>query len=65
VFRTRGAIQGAFNELLADYFAMCILIPRQWLREKWAEVKDLDRMSVIFDAPKTAICIRLRQLGLA
>lgn len=64
VFRARGAIRGSFNELLADYFAICILLPRQWLREKWAEVMDLDRMAEIFDAPKTAICIRLRQLGL-
>jgi hypothetical protein len=43
---------------------MCILIPRQWIKEKWAEVKDLDRMAEIFDAPKSAVCIRLRQLGL-
>jgi hypothetical protein len=64
VFKKRGLEQGSFNELLADYFAMCILMPRQWLREKWAEVKDLDRMAEIFDAPKPAICIRLRQLGL-
>ena len=64
VFRKRGAIQGSFNELLADYFAACILMPRQWVREKWAEVKDLDRMAEIFDAPKPAMCIRLRTMGL-
>lgn len=64
VFKKRGLEQGSFNELLADYFAMCILIPRQWIKEKWAEVKDLDRMAEIFDAPKSAVCIRLRQLGL-
>ena len=65
VFRKRGAIRGSFNELLADQFAVCILMPRQWVRKKWAEVKDLDRMAEIFDAPKSATCIRLRQLGLA
>ena len=64
VFRKRGAIGGSFNELLADYFAMCTLMPRQWVREKWAEVKDLDRMAEIFDVPKPAMCVRLRQLGL-
>jgi len=64
VFRKRGAIQGSFNEMLADYFAACILMPRQWVREKWAEVKDLDRMAEIFDAPKPAMCIRLRAMGL-
>jgi len=64
VFRKRGLEQGSFNELLADYFATCVLMPRQWIREKWAEVTDLDRMAEIFDAPKPAVCIRLRQLGL-
>ena len=64
VFRKRGATQGSFNELLADYFAMCIMMPRQWVREKWTEVNDLDRMAEIFDVPQPAMCIRLRQLGL-
>jgi hypothetical protein len=64
VFKKRGLEQGSFNELLADYFAICLLIPRQWIRETWAEVKDLDRVAAIFDAPKPAVCIRLRQLGL-
>ena len=64
VFRKRGAIGGSFNELLADYFAMCILMPRQWVREKWAEVQHLDRMVKIFDVPKPAMYVRLRQLGL-
>ena len=64
VFKKRGVVQGSFNELLADYFAVCILMPREWVKEKWAEVKDLDRMPEIFDVPKPAMCIRLRQLGL-
>ncbi len=64
VFRKRGSILGSFNELLADEFAGCILMPREWIKEKWAEVKDVDRMAEIFDVPKSAMCIRLRQLGL-
>ena len=64
VFRKRGSIVGSFNELLADYFALCTLMPRQWIAEKWAEVKDLDRMAESFAVPKSAMCIRLRQLGL-
>jgi len=64
VFRKRGTIVGSFNELLADYFASCILMPREWVKEKWAEVKDLDRMAEIFAVPKSAMCIRLRRLGL-
>jgi len=64
VFRKRGSVVGSFNELLADYFAGCILMPREWVAEKWAEVEDLDRMAEIFDVPKSAMCIKLRQLGL-
>ena len=64
VFRKRGARRGSFNELLADYFAMCILMPREWTKKKWAEVKDLDRMVQIFDVPKSAVAIRLKYLGL-
>ncbi|MDH5695995.1 MAG: ImmA/IrrE family metallo-endopeptidase [Dehalococcoidia bacterium] len=64
VFRKRGAIVGSFNELLADHFAGCVLMPRQWVKEKWAEVGDLDRMAEIFNVPKSAMCIKLRQLGL-
>ena len=64
VFRKRGSIVGSFNELLADYFAVCTLMPREWVAERWAEVKDLDRMAEIFVVPKSAMCIKLRQLGL-
>ena len=49
---------------MADYVAACMLMLRGWVKEKWAEVKDLDRMAEIFDVPKSAICIRLRRLGL-
>jgi len=64
VFRKRGTKEGSFNELLADYFATCILMPKEWVTKKWAEVKDLDRMAEIFDVPKSAMCIRLKRLGL-
>jgi hypothetical protein len=63
-FKKRGLEQGSFNELLADYFASCILMPRQWVKEKWTEIKDLDRMAEIFAVPKSAMCIRLKWLGL-
>ncbi len=64
VFRKRGAVLGSFNELLADHFAGCILMPREWVKERWAEVEDLDRMAEIFEVPRSAMCIKLRQLGL-
>ena len=64
VFMKRGAKQGFFNELLADYFAMCTLMPKEWVIGKWGEVKDLDRMAEIFDVPKSTMWLRLRELGL-
>ena len=64
MFRKRGTKEGSFNELLADYFATCILMPKEWVTEKWVEVEDLDRMAEIFDAPKSAMCVRLKRLGL-
>jgi len=64
VFRKRGVRRGSFNELLADYFAICVLLPKEWVKEKWAEVKDVGMMAKIFGVPKLAIRLRLRQLGL-
>jgi len=64
VFRQRGVETSSFNEGLADYFAICFLMPREWVKERWAEVSDLDKMAKIFDVPKAAMCIRLKRLGL-
>jgi hypothetical protein len=64
VFRKIGSDKGFFNELLADYFATCILMPRQWVQEKWAEVEDLDRIVEVFDVPKPAMYFRLKHLCL-
>jgi len=64
VFSKVGSMVGRFNELLADEFATCILMPRECIEENWVKVRDLDRMAEIFDVPKSAICLRLRQLGL-
>ena len=64
VFRKRGVERGHFNEELADYFAACILMPREWVKEKWVEVKDLDNMAKTFGVPKVVMWVRLRQLSL-
>ena len=64
VFKKRGLEQGSFNELLADYFASCILMPRERVEEKWAEIKNLDTMAKISAVPKSSMCIRLKWLGL-
>jgi hypothetical protein len=56
--------KGIFCELLADYFSSCVLMPRQWIVEKWAGVKDSDGMAEIFDVPVRAMWVRLRTLKL-
>ncbi|MBA7663110.1 hypothetical protein ES703_71149 [subsurface metagenome] len=65
VFRKReSTATGAFNELVADYFASCVLMPRRWVMEKWADVQDLDKMAEIFVVPKGAMWFTLKLLGL-
>jgi len=64
VFRRRDCKTGSFNELLADYFAACILMPREWVKEKWAEVKNLRSMAEIFDVEEPLMWIRLREMDL-
>ena len=64
VFRGKRPAKNFFNELLADCFAACILMPREWVQERWAEVHDLDRMAELFDVPKPAMCANLKRLGL-
>jgi len=64
VFRKTGAKQGSFNELLADHFAGCILMPGEPAREKWAELHDLDRMAETFQIPKSIAWFGLHLMGL-
>ena len=62
--KERGLKTGSFNELLAEYFATCILMPRECVKKKWAEAKDLQRMGRIFDVTEPAVWLRLKSLGL-
>ena len=64
VFRKRGIKEGLFNEMLADYFARCILMPKGWVKETWAEVKDLKRIAEIFQVTQVSMWIRLKAMGL-
>jgi len=64
VFRKAGVREGSFNEALADHFAGHILVPRKWVKEKWAEVKDLNQMAEIFEVPNTVMWLGLRRMNL-
>ncbi|MBA7706562.1 hypothetical protein ES703_115416 [subsurface metagenome] len=63
VFSKRGTAEGTFNELLANYFAACMLMPARWVTEKWEEANDLKQMAKIFQVSKPEMCIRLKCLG--
>jgi hypothetical protein len=56
--------RGIFCELLADYFSACVLMPGQWIVEKWPEVQDLDSTAEMFDVPVREMWVRLRTLKL-
>ena len=64
VFRRRGADTGSFNELLAEHFSSCLLMPRNLVEENWAQLQDVGKTAEIFDVPQPAVRIRLKLLGL-
>jgi hypothetical protein len=64
VFRKIGVKRGSFNELLADHFAGCILMPPDWVKEKWAEFHDIDKIVEIFEVPRSVAHLGLTRMGL-
>lgn len=64
VFKKRGMSEGYFNEILADCFSGCMLMPSDFIEKKWAEEKDMKRMAKIFNVTEIGIWIRLRTMGL-
>lgn len=64
VFRKRGVEEGLFNEMLADFFAGCLLMPESWVREKWTDIKDLKQMAEVFQVTEVSMWIRLKTMGL-
>jgi Zn-dependent peptidase ImmA (M78 family) len=64
VFSKVGKTQGSFNEMLANYFAICMMMPRKLVEQKWQESRSLEKMAEIFDVPKSAMWFRLTQVGL-
>ncbi len=54
----------SFNEVLADHFATCLLMRKEWIEECWPRVQDPRVMADIFDVPIQQMRRRLSQLGL-
>lgn len=53
-----------FREFVADHFATCILMPKEWFKEQWPKVRDVREMAYLFDVSEKAMVQRLRQLDL-
>jgi hypothetical protein len=62
--KTSSSPEGSFNELLADHFAAVILMPDKQVKQKWTEVKDVNRLANIFDVPKPVVWFALKHLSL-
>lgn len=55
----------AFTEQLCDYFAGCLLVPRQWLKEAWGNgIQRPADLAQHFGVSRQAIQVRLSQTGL-
>jgi len=59
-----GKEKAYFNEILADYFSCCLLMPGAWVKEQWRQVNNVQRMADIFNVSESMIGVRLRQLHL-
>jgi len=56
--------EGSFNELLADHFAAVMLMPAEWVKKLWPEIKDVGKMAAIFYVPESVMYLGLQFLGL-
>jgi len=55
----------AWIERVCDYFAGCLLMPRDLLRPAWLRSQNLAELARRFQVSQAAIGTRLRQIGLA
>jgi len=62
--KTSSSPEGSFNELLADHFAAIILMPEKQVKERWAEVEDINQMATMFDVPRSVVWFALKHLSL-
>lgn len=52
-------------ERVCEYFAACLLMPRAWVRRAWTTgLQDIRELTEAFDVSRSAMTIRLSQLGL-
>lgn len=52
-------------ERMCDYFAACLLMPRNWVKRLWTQgVQDTPTLAATFKVSPAAMDLRLQQLGL-
>lgn len=56
--------RASFNEVLADHFATCFLMPKGWVEEYWPRLQGIRAMADRFDVPTSQMRRRLNQLSL-
>ncbi|MEV6831173.1 ImmA/IrrE family metallo-endopeptidase [Amycolatopsis sp. NPDC051102] len=53
------------TERICDYFAACLLMPRNWLKRAWASgIQDQTALAAKFHVSEAAMGIRLKEVGL-
>lgn len=68
LYRDHGGISAQHHaESIADHFGMCLLMPRQWVREAWEHDQSAreDDLAQLFDVTPRLMLRRLWQLGLS
>jgi hypothetical protein len=64
-FRRVDMGQRPFRDILADHFAACLLMPKDWIEDYAPAIRDTARMARVFDVSVSAMRHRLKQLGLS
>lgn len=52
-------------ERICDYFAGCLLVPRNWLKQAWSNgIQNRAALAALFNVSEAAIGVRLQQTGI-
>jgi predicted transcriptional regulator len=61
----RGQSDAKRAELMCDYFAACLLMPRLWVKRLWAQgMQEAAVLAATFNVSPAAMNVRLQELGL-
>ena len=63
-FKKPGENKGSFNEILADNFALHLLMPEDWIKDRWSNSGSVAGIAREFNVTERAVVARLKTLGL-